>query len=44
MEEYSLESILATLVGKDEVESGQAYLEANSGYESCQTLLKMWNR
>ncbi|KAG6784310.1 hypothetical protein POTOM_010001 [Populus tomentosa] len=43
MEENSLESILATLVGKDEVESGQAYLEANSGYESCQTLLKMWN-
>ena len=44
MEENSLESILATLVGKDEVESGQAYLEANSSYESCQNLLKMWNR
>ncbi|KAB5568730.1 hypothetical protein DKX38_002523 [Salix brachista] len=43
MEENSLESILATLVGKDEVESGQAYLEVNSGYESCQNLLKMWN-
>lgn len=43
MEENSLESILATMVGKDEVESGQAYLEANSGYESCQNLLKMWN-
>lgn len=43
MEENSLESILATLVGKDEVESGQAYLEANSSYESCQNLLKMWN-
>ncbi|KAJ6730309.1 EARLY ENDOSOME ANTIGEN [Salix viminalis] len=43
MEENSLESILATLVGKDEVESGRAYLEVNSGYESCQNLLKMWN-
>ncbi|CAK7347195.1 unnamed protein product [Dovyalis caffra] len=43
MEENSLESILATLVGKDEAEYGQAYLEANSGYESCQNLLKMWN-
>ncbi|KAG5251018.1 hypothetical protein OIU78_012162 [Salix suchowensis] len=43
MEENSLESILATLVGKDEVESGQAYLEVNSGSESCQNLLKMWN-
>uniref|UniRef100_A0A6N2MJI9 Uncharacterized protein n=1 Tax=Salix viminalis TaxID=40686 RepID=A0A6N2MJI9_SALVM len=43
MEENSLESILATLVGRKEVESGQAYLEVNSGYESCQNLLKMWN-
>ncbi|KAF2291594.1 hypothetical protein GH714_025971 [Hevea brasiliensis] len=43
-EQHLLESILATLVSKDEVEFGHAFLEANSGYESCQKLLKMWNR
>ncbi|KAJ9146481.1 hypothetical protein P3X46_028740 [Hevea brasiliensis] len=42
-EQHLLESILATLVSKDEVEFGHAFLEANSGYESCQKLLKMWN-
>ncbi|KAK2659821.1 hypothetical protein Ddye_006354 [Dipteronia dyeriana] len=43
-EEHLLESILATLVDNDEVMSGHAFLEANSGNESCQSLLKMWKR
>ncbi|GAV83248.1 hypothetical protein CFOL_v3_26696 [Cephalotus follicularis] len=42
-EENLLESILATLIGKEEIASGHAFLEANSGNESCQKLLKMWN-
>lgn len=44
MEQNLLESILATLVSKDEVELGHAFLEANSGHESCQKLLKVRNR
>ncbi|KAJ9166533.1 hypothetical protein P3X46_021273 [Hevea brasiliensis] len=43
MEQNLLESILGTLVSRDEVEFGHAFLEANSGFESCQKLLKMWN-
>ncbi|XP_044478464.1 uncharacterized protein LOC123205548 [Mangifera indica] len=42
MEDNLLESVLATLVSKDDVMSGHAFLEANSGHETCQTLLKMW--
>ncbi|XP_022766405.1 myocardial zonula adherens protein-like [Durio zibethinus] len=44
VEENLLESVLATLICKDEVMSGRAFLEANSSLESCQRLLKMWNR
>ncbi|KAJ0024094.1 hypothetical protein Pint_08394 [Pistacia integerrima] len=42
VEENLLESVLATLVGKDDLMSGHAFLEANSGHEPCQSLLKMW--
>ncbi|XP_059453955.1 uncharacterized protein LOC132184360 [Corylus avellana] len=38
-----LDSVLATLICKDDVASAQAFLEANSRHESCQRLLKMWN-
>ncbi|XP_062159398.1 uncharacterized protein LOC133866781 [Alnus glutinosa] len=38
-----LESVLVTLIGKDDVASAHAFLEANSRYESCQRLLKMWH-
>lgn len=41
--EKLLESVLATLISKDEAVSAPAFLEANSGNESCQMLLKMWN-
>ncbi|KAK9270571.1 hypothetical protein L1049_026152 [Liquidambar formosana] len=44
MEENLLDSVLATLISKDEVaQSAHAFLEANSGHESCQRLLKIWN-
>lgn len=41
--EKLLESVLATFISKDEAVSAPAFLEANSGNESCQMLLKMWN-
>ncbi|KAK9215978.1 hypothetical protein WN944_007985 [Citrus x changshan-huyou] len=41
-EETLLESIL-TLVCKEEVMSGHAFLEANRGHEPCHSLLRMWN-
>ncbi|XWS21458.1 hypothetical protein CRYUN_Cryun30bG0056500 [Craigia yunnanensis] len=44
LEENLLESVLATFICKDEVMSGRAFLEANNSLESCQRLLKMWNR
>ena len=44
LEENLLESVLATLICKDEVMSGRAFLEANNSLESCQRLLKMWKR
>ncbi|XP_021284901.1 myocardial zonula adherens protein [Herrania umbratica] len=44
VEENLLESILATLICKDEVISGRAFLEANNSLESCQKLLTMWHR
>lgn len=43
MEETLLESILSTLIRKDEVISGHAFCEANDSNESCQNLLNMWN-
>ncbi|KAF3445945.1 hypothetical protein FNV43_RR11122 [Rhamnella rubrinervis] len=43
MEESLLESVLATLISEDGAVPGQAFLEANSGLEPCQRLLKMWN-
>ncbi|XVF39581.1 hypothetical protein PTKIN_Ptkin01aG0045300 [Pterospermum kingtungense] len=43
-EEKLLESVLATLICKDEAMSGLAFLEANNSLESCQRLLKTWNR
>ncbi|XVE95245.1 hypothetical protein REPUB_Repub02eG0079600 [Reevesia pubescens] len=44
LEENLLESVLATLICRDEDMSGHAFLEANNSLESCQRLLKMWNR
>ncbi|GMI82814.1 hypothetical protein like AT4G09060 [Hibiscus trionum] len=44
LEDDLLDSVLATLICKDEVTSGRAYLEENTSLESCQRLLKMWNR
>ncbi|XVE60543.1 hypothetical protein DITRI_Ditri05aG0137100 [Diplodiscus trichospermus] len=44
LEEKLLESVLATLICKDDVMSGRAFLEANNSLESCQRLLNMWNR
>ncbi|GMI90982.1 hypothetical protein like AT4G09060 [Hibiscus trionum] len=44
VEEKLLDSVLSTLICKDEVASGRAFLEANTSLESCQRLLKMWNR
>ncbi|WCJ22882.1 hypothetical protein M5689_004945 [Euphorbia peplus] len=43
IEHSSLESILMTLISKEETEIGRAFLETNSESESCQELLKMWN-
>ncbi|GKV09401.1 hypothetical protein SLEP1_g20909 [Rubroshorea leprosula] len=43
LEENLLESILSTLITKDEVVSGHAFWEANGSHESCQRLLNMWN-
>uniref|UniRef100_A0A5B7BCE1 Uncharacterized protein n=1 Tax=Davidia involucrata TaxID=16924 RepID=A0A5B7BCE1_DAVIN len=43
-EQLLLESLVATLVSKDEVApTAHAFLEANSGLEVCQRLLKMLN-
>ncbi|XP_061988872.1 uncharacterized protein LOC133707335 [Rosa rugosa] len=42
VEEKLMESVLATLT-KDETGAACAFLEANSGNESCQRLLNMWN-
>ncbi|KAK8552168.1 hypothetical protein V6N12_040778 [Hibiscus sabdariffa] len=44
VEENLLDSVLSTLICKDGVTSGRAFLEANTSLESCQRLLKMWNR
>ncbi|XVF36649.1 hypothetical protein REPUB_Repub19eG0075300 [Reevesia pubescens] len=44
LEENLLESVLETLICKDEDMSGRAFLEANNSVESCQRLLEMWNR
>ncbi|KAF3955615.1 hypothetical protein ACB098_01G015200 [Castanea mollissima] len=43
IENSLLESVLTTLISKDDVSSARAFLEANSSHESCQRLLKMWN-
>lgn len=43
IENSLLESVLTTLISKDDVSSAHAFLEANSSHESCQRLLKMWN-
>lgn len=43
MENSLLESVLTTLISKDDVSSAHTFLEANSSHESCQRLLKMWN-
>ncbi|XP_009373295.2 protein MLP1 homolog [Pyrus x bretschneideri] len=42
IEEKLLDSVLATLINKDEAVSARAFLEANKGNESCGRLLKMW--
>ncbi|KAA3476655.1 myocardial zonula adherens protein [Gossypium australe] len=41
LEENLLESVLSTLISKDEVLCGRAFLEANSSLEACQKMLKM---
>ncbi|KAM2022375.1 hypothetical protein ACFXTI_044131 [Malus domestica] len=43
IEDKQLDSVLATLISKDEAVSARAFLEANKGNESCARLLKMWN-
>lgn len=43
MENNLLESVLTTLISKDDVAPAHAFLETNSRHESCQLLLKMWN-
>lgn len=43
VENNLLESVLATLMNKEDDASALAFLEANSRHESCQKLLKMWN-
>ncbi|KAL4649443.1 hypothetical protein ACB092_01G014100 [Castanea dentata] len=43
IENSLLESVLTTLISKDDVSSARAFLEANGSHESCQRLLKMWN-
>ncbi|KAK8597121.1 hypothetical protein V6N12_065597 [Hibiscus sabdariffa] len=44
LEENLLESVLSTLICKDEVTCGRTFLETNNSLEACQRLLKMWNR
>ena len=44
LEKSLLESILVTLVSKDEIDSGYAFLEMHRGYEACQRLMNMWDR
>ncbi|KAB2023707.1 hypothetical protein ERO13_D06G033800v2 [Gossypium hirsutum] len=44
LEENLLESVLSTLISKDEVMCGRAFLEANNSLEPCQKMLKLWNR
>ncbi|KAJ7965755.1 Centlein like [Quillaja saponaria] len=41
MEESSLDSVLAMVTGND-VASAHAFLEANSGHDSCQNFLTLW--
>lgn len=44
MEHFLLDSLLSTLVSKDEVASvARSFLEANSSVEVCQRMLDMWN-
>lgn len=44
-EETLLDSLLATMFGKDEIAStAHKFLEAYSGIEACQKILKMWYR
>ncbi|KAB1219981.1 hypothetical protein CJ030_MR3G020088 [Morella rubra] len=43
VENNLLESVLATLMNKEDDASAHAFLEANSRHESCQKLLKKWN-
>lgn len=45
IEQGLLESLLATVAGKDEDASTVlGFLKSNSSPESCQKLTKMWNR
>lgn len=45
MEQTLLDSLLATMFGKDEIEStAHEFLEAYGGIEVCQKILKMWYR
>lgn len=43
IENNLLESVLATLMNKEDDASAHSFLEANSRHESCQKLLRMWN-
>ncbi|KAF5178772.1 28 kDa ribonucleoprotein [Thalictrum thalictroides] len=45
LEEHLLDSVMTSMVDKDGVAANaHAFLEANSGVESCQMLLKIWDR
>ncbi|KAE8674569.1 putative RNA-binding family protein [Hibiscus syriacus] len=44
LEENLLDSVLSTLICKDEVTCGRTFLEANNSLEACQRLHKMWNK
>lgn len=45
VEENLLESVLTTLISKDGgAATAHAFLDANSEYEPCRKLLKMWNQ
>lgn len=44
-EHYLVDQLLSTLISKDDIAStARSFLEANSGVEVCQKMLKMWER
>lgn len=44
-EHYLVDTLLSTLISKDDIVStARSFLEANSGVEVCQKMLRMWER